>query len=259
MKTERVGSRRMARTGWTTPERRCPAHGTPLELCFDETDYGAWSEELRPMFDHDDNRVQWRCDACVGAWTEGYFLSSDPAAAAARAKARLVLKCPRCGSRRVGHTCMAECCEEHACQDCHAHLDGHVTVTKAGPKGFVSRAPGPHLAVMMSVGEAPAVRSGVKRRWRRCGVHDTPMELVFVSLVDGRPGPLAVAWRCGRCRRSTTESTFRRLRRGFVAEVSAGGKCPACRSTALESLGASGARAQCAACGAQLDFKLTLA
>jgi len=122
---ERLDNRDIRRTGWLTGVRRCPLHDCELELCFDETDHATWHHAFR----HDDNRVSWRCDRCVGRWTENHFLypASRPVVGP-----RLVVTCPACGGRRVSHTCVVGCCESHACVDCGAAYDVRARVVTPG-------------------------------------------------------------------------------------------------------------------------------
>ena len=132
MQVERTGDHTTARTGWQTTARRCPLHGSALELTFDETDYATSEWEGRATFDHDDNRVLWHCATCVGSYTENYFLyRSGFRLPPAR---RLLLRCPQCGSRRVTHTCVPECCNSHACLSCHRGFEIRLELIERGHK-----------------------------------------------------------------------------------------------------------------------------
>jgi DNA-directed RNA polymerase subunit RPC12/RpoP len=252
MHTEQIEGGTVRRTGWTTSARQCPVHGADLELTFDETDRSGL-RQFRPMFDHDDNRIRWRCDACVGAYTESYFLARTGLDLDAL-RARLRLRCPACGSKRVDHTCVPECCESHACVDCGGSFDARVELTRpadasrAGPKKSVP------LDVAVSGPAAPAIRSGFTREFRRCDKHGTALELVFVRLPmdeeDG--GHLQLAWWCDACGRSWTEQCFRHLRRDFVPDARPGATCPSCSSTHLVTTGDDEGGARCTRCGAEM-------
>ncbi len=99
---ERVEGCDVLRTGWTTDARRYPVHDERLALCFDETDYSTWTPDQQVPFNHDDNRVGWRCEACVGSWPENYFLDRR---GTPQPVARLLLTCPQCLGRISGVRC----------------------------------------------------------------------------------------------------------------------------------------------------------
>jgi Zn finger protein HypA/HybF involved in hydrogenase expression len=249
-----AGSKTELRTGWHTPARSCPVHASPLELVFDETDYSGWVHATA-VFDHDDNRVQWHCAACVGSWTESYFLTPKGPDVEGVAD-RLRLRCPTCGSLRVSHACVPECCEDHECLDCGGSYDARAEVVSPGTeKPRVSPLP---THVILETGEDPSVRSGFIRDFRRCPKEGSPLELVFLSAssdpaCDDR---LLLAWRCDTCERSWTEPHFRHLRHTFVPTAVAAVSCPLCRGTSLASVGVDGVHARCRDCDAALLIHL---
>jgi Zn finger protein HypA/HybF involved in hydrogenase expression len=98
-KLEKLQGCDVRRTGWRTGARRCPVHDEPLELCFDETDYSKWKAGHQVPFKHDDNRIRWHCDPCVGSWLENHFLDRSTS----RPARRLILRCPVCESPRLNH------------------------------------------------------------------------------------------------------------------------------------------------------------
>src|SRR5262249_34294039 len=116
------------RTGWTTAARRCPVHSGPLELCFDETDHSSGSAAQPVTVSHDDNRIRWLCDRCVGSWFENHFLYTSPSSLTPR----LIPRCPACESPRVGHECVPACCTKHACLDCGATFAAEARVLVPG-------------------------------------------------------------------------------------------------------------------------------
>jgi len=73
-KTETINAHTVFRSGQYYAFRVCPKHGCELELCVDDTDFSAWSAGHAPLYDHDDNRVCWRCDECLGFWLENHFI-----------------------------------------------------------------------------------------------------------------------------------------------------------------------------------------
>lgn len=243
------------RTGWTTSHRRCPVHGQDLELTFDETDYSAWVAPAgfpaaNPMFRHDDNRILWRCNLCVGSWTENHFLYGI---LPVPPHERFLVSCPKCGSRRVTHTCVPECCDSHECLDCGAELTPEVELLEPGAP---SRSPGLRsIDVAVSASYAPLARSGSTRAFRRCERDGCELELVIVDLNEGaEPDPLpAVAWACAKCDRWWAESCFRALRRCFVDEATPAVVCPTCRSSRMTPHEKG---AKCGDCGAVLSVRL---
>ncbi len=252
--TKKAVKKTVMRTGWHTAARSGPVHGSPLELVFDETDYSGWAHATA-VFDHDDNRVQWHCPACVGCWTESYFLTPKGADVEGVAD-RLRLRCPTCGSLRVNHTCVPECCEDHECVDCGAKYEGRVEAVSPGnEKASGSSAP---TQVILDTGADPSVRSGFIREFRRCPKEGSPLELVFLSGSSGpaRGHPLLLAWRCDTCERSWTEPHFRHLRHTFVPDAVAAACCPSCRGTSLASVGVDGLHARCRDCDAVLVIHL---
>ena len=208
-KIEKIENSEIRRTGWTTVARRCPVHEDPLELCFDETDYSKWTASA--MFDHDDNRIRWRCERCIGSWVENHFLRDDD-----QPRRRLLLACPSCGSMRLDHQCDPGCCESHACLDCRAEFDAKAQLVRPG------RTPGdPVLSnprnISMSQGGTPLIRSGFTRSFRACDQHG-PMELGFITMWEDQP-PTLLAWYCAGCNRTSTEPSFRTQRREFVPDA----------------------------------------
>lgn len=236
-KTERVDRGEIRRTGWITDARRCPKHDEPLELCFDEADYSTWSP--RTAFDHDDNRVRWRCESCGGAWLENVFIDSY---SPEHEPDRLRLQCPICSGRRVTHECVPACCERHACVDCGAALSLQVELIQHGSqpsddatwdgRGFYGG-----VFLERKGPPEPRYRSSWTRSFRQCSLHDLALELVFVA-VDEEP-PRLLAWYCAECACAWTETQFRRAHWRFVPDATPGALCPSCHDqvTYTESRG----------------------
>ena len=252
---EHVGFEDIRRTGWLSEARRCPVHMVPLELCFDETDRSKWrNEDTWPSplsFDHDDNRIRWRCDRCVGSWVENYFLEkysiSPPA---------LRLQCPQCSGRRVTHQCAVGCCDEHRCIDCGADFNAQVELVSPGGEPREKRR-FPIVGLVMSVPGAPQepFRSGWTRSFRKCPKHSTPLELVMMACMDDPPSQ--VGWYCAECCRSFSEPYFRNVRVRFVSDANPGAVCPTCGNLDLASVGRSQEnQANCPQCDAVVRIRL---
>ncbi|MBI5533538.1 MAG: hypothetical protein HY898_12540 [Deltaproteobacteria bacterium] len=248
MPTEKIDSCTILRTGWIAQERRCPEHGCALELTFDETDYASWAQEHQVPFNHDDNRIRWRCESCVGSWTENHFLYSSKA----KRRARLLLRCPSCSGNRVTHNCVPACCEKHVCIDCGAAFNARVETITSGRLREVNQ-DGIDPAIMLSLSGTPAIRSGFKRDFRKCPTHGTAMELAFVRLYQETSQTL-LGWFCATCSRTWSESHFRAERRDFIADATAAVQCPVCGEDDVESVGTW--KARCLACGSSLRISL---
>lgn len=257
MTIDKIEHGTVRRTGWVTQARRCPIHGSALELTFDETDRSSWKDKV--PFDHDDNRVRWRCDACNGSYTENWFLYRD---GLRRGPAPLILNCPVCGGRRVTHECVPGCCEQHSCLDCGTGLEAKVELVKPGSPSTSEQREGATSNLMMSCPAEPKIRSGFARAFRRCASHGTALELAFVESgllnSDASEDDFLLAWYCGTCGRSWTESCFRVSRRGFIPDAIPGGQCPQCSSIDLVTAGDEGSWARCVSCGATLQFILSI-
>lgn len=251
---EQVEGQTVRRTGWNSDARRCPVHGDRLELCFDETDYSSWSPGHQVPFNHDDNRIRWRCATCVGSWLENYFLAASGDAPSPRP---LLLTCPQCSSRRVTHDCVPACCAQHVCVDCGTMLELMVEVTALGTATNPEQPQPRATCVIMSVPNVvdPSQRSGWSRPYRLCPVHNEPLELVVIPFSDESP-PTLLAWYCNCCTRSWTEPTFRHLRRQFAPDASPGAVCPHCYSESIENAGMSGNDARCLRCRSTLSLRL---
>lgn len=265
MRIEELGRQRIARTGWMTDARCCPLHGGGLELTFDETEYAAGPASFPVVAGaHDDNRVRWRCEACVGSYTENFFLRgpgfSPPSAG------RLILPCPRCGSRRVYHECVPACCEQHACVDCGGTYNARVELLERGrpdPRDSADELGALHADgrdARMSVPGVPAYRSGFTRSFRCCPdkAGHGPLELVFlVQFAESLPSdPKLLAWYCAACKRSWTEACFHHHEIGFIPDAEPGAVCPECGSSQLESPLKGGPDARCTECGARIRVHL---
>lgn len=251
--TETIAGCLVRRTGWTTSHRRCPVHSLDLELCFDETDYSTWTPEHQAPFNHDDNRVRWRCSACCGSWLENQFLLPRRGL-----RERLLLKCPSCSSVRVSHDCVPECCGSHTCIDCGASFDLVVELEGPATKARVEEAEAVHLNMIVRTRDQPADRdrSGWHRDYRRCPEHGSSLELVFVSVYGDLPAVLA--WRCPQCALSLSEPCFQHARWYFVPDVTPAAVCPSCKEGHLVSpFGTSDTLAKCLECGATARLKLT--
>ncbi len=251
---ERIDGREIRRTGWTTTARRCPRHDLPLELCFDETDLSRWSRGHQAPFNHDDDRVRWRCAACVGAWTESFFLEGRRRTPA---PVPLVLSCPSCASHRVTHGCEPGCCGLHVCVDCGAQLDAVVDLITPGDRFPVERLPERALVAFGAGGPPPPEsRSGWSREFRRCPDDDRSLELVFIALLD--EAPTVLGWYCSRCMRSWSESSFRHLRTWFAPDARPATPCPTCGNWHPTLLPDQPGLAECLECGCRLRITLVL-
>jgi hypothetical protein len=264
MRKEKVNGQQIARTGWTTTARCCPVHGSALELVFDETDRSSWSSSFPKVDSKDDeNRVRWRCEACVGSYTENYFIRAPDFRPPS--PHRLLLRCPSCGSRRVSHDCVPECCEQHGCPDCSTGFVARVELVERGSRKSGSDEDSdsqvvPRRDLRMTTGGPPAHRSGFTRDFRRCPkpAHREPLELVFLPWGDSSlsSAPLLLGWYCAACDGSWTESCFHHHERGFISDASPGVSCAQCASTQVESEGDDGVSARCTTCGARLRVHL---
>lgn len=250
-KLERVEGCDVRRTGWKTGARRCPVHADALELCFDETDYASWSAGHQAPFNHDDNRVRWRCDTCVGSWLENHFLEEGALPVATR----LILTCPRCASRRVTHECVPACCGSHKCIDCGAGFELAANIVEPGARKTAAATPGgKNVILSASTNIRSDCRSGWTRTFRRCPEHQSPLELVIIAIGDEPPELLA--WHCKACQRTWTEPSFRHLRLKFAPDANPGAVCPQCQSEALTSVSTEGNIAKCQSCGSTISLVL---
>lgn len=263
MRKEQIQGELIARTGFTTEARRCPIHRSALELVFDETERSTWSPGFPPLAGADDvNRVRWRCEVCVGSYTENYFVRDvgfrPPAAR------RLLLRCPLCGSRRVTHGCVPECCEQHVCADCNKGFEARVELVVRGDKMGSDDDDGPAHGVRDSktrIPGTPALRSGFTRDFRRCpnAAHKKPLELVLLPMSEGdvADAPVLLGWYCAACSASFSESCFHHRERGFISDAAPAVGCPQCGSLHIELASEDGdGDARCGACGAQLRIHL---
>lgn len=266
MRREEIERELIARTGFVTEARRCPIHGAALELVFDETDRSKWSNGFPVVAGaHDVNRVRWRCEVCVGSYTENYFCRSLTTFRPPAAK-RLLLRCPSCGSRRVTHGCVPECCEQHACPDCKKGFEARVELVHRGEQKYSDDELPEHgfRDYQTRIPGRPALRSGFTREFRRCPnpEHRAPLELVLLLMSEGYvpEAPMLVGWYCAACDASHSESCFHHHERGFISDATPAVCCPQCGSTNVEltdpeDQSADGA-ARCKRCGAQLRIHL---
>lgn len=252
---EEISGHSVRRTGWTTPMRRCPIHDDALELCIDETDFAAWSAEHQAPFNHDDDRVRWRCERCIGSWLENWFLYRRTSRTPESLTKGLRIQCPHCGSLRVTHQCVPECCDAHARIDCRRGFSAaaHVVASSGPPRSERANVPeGNDGASITNVPGIPPVRSGICLEFRTCPKHRTPLELVFLELRSapdtGASG--ALAWFCSDCVRSWSEASFRHHRSDFVPDGTAAVNCPAChRDSVVTSDGVH----RCEICGQVIE------
>ena len=240
--------------------RRCPIHDGPLELCIDDTDYSGWSTMHRSLYDHHDNRIKWRCDHCLGYWLENYFIDQTESNRRFRVESLLlVLWCPSCGSKRVTHGCVPECCEHHVCADCGRDFNAAVQVSASG---VGTPGPAETFRDRSSTGAGPfksdsMTRTGIRRSYRTCE-RGCASELELV-LVASPAGELEAAWCCTACERVTYEVGALRARRpGFQSEVNPGVVCPQCSSSAVRSREPDEPQGlcECVACGSVLEVSL---
>jgi len=241
----------LTRTGQSFDFRRCPKHDLPLELCVDDTDFSTWSEGHQLPYNHHENRVGWRCDACLGGWYENHFIAQRPS----RPHTRLILACPACGSRRVDHQCVAGCCGRHACGDCGADLESAVQLIAPGDRARDLPPGGPTSSGGITAFEG-VQRTGLHRSWRRCSRHpDTALELSIVQRMGGR---YDTGWVCEQCSRVWLEEGFHVRRLRFGAEVEADALCPQCQCGPLDSIDGEPGRCVCWSCGALVEVTLEI-
>jgi Zn finger protein HypA/HybF involved in hydrogenase expression len=257
---EQVAGNVVRRTGWTSDARRCPVHGDLLELCFDETDYSSWSPMHQAAFNHDDNRVRWRCPTCVGSWFESFFLEEPNRPLPDQQ--RFLLTCPVCSGRRLTHECVPACCGQHRCIDCGARFELAVDLLEIGTPGQdKEQEQDQHrqrpIDVLLStaIAVSPAYRSGWVRPYRLCPEHKSPLELVFVSETEEEP-PTLLAWHCDACQRSWTEPLFRHLRRRFAPDATPGAMCPHCHSEWISASEGADNIVTCRSCNSTLRLRL---
>jgi hypothetical protein len=169
-----------------------------------------------------------------------------------------VLRCPGCGSRRVTHGCVPECCEHHVCADCGRDFDATVRVCERGsdtPRAIETFRDRSHIGAGPFEPES-MTRTGIRRAYRACERGCvSKLELVLVASDD----EVEAAWCCDSCERVTYEvGALRAKRPGFQSEVHPGVLCPECFSSAVRSCepDAPQSLCECAACGAVLEISL---
>jgi hypothetical protein len=264
-RVEQLRGRLLRRTGWLTPLRACPVHDLPLELCFDETEFGKWSDGHQPLYNHDENRVCWRCDECVGTWLENWFMyRPDLVRASPKERVeRLMLTCLACGSRRIGHDCVPACCGEHSCRDCGATFEVSARIVEPGiapeeDEPLPCWGPVAESFGGTSSGDEAGVRSGHCAEFRSCPKCGTPRELIIVGERTPAEDGTRVAWFCGTCNRSETEGSFHRVRSYFAPDAAAGCDCPTCGSRGALVTRDDG-RTRCERCGATAEITIAAA
>ena len=108
----------MNRTGIVTKHRRCPRHGSPLEVAVVD-DYDALTY------------LNWWCIDCGGYWSELYFTMRLEAKLPVMGLVRnFQIGCPRCGSLRTSRACSFDCCDCHYCNDCEGYFDINYEITR---------------------------------------------------------------------------------------------------------------------------------
>jgi len=247
------------RTGQTSEHRICPKHQTELELCINDTDYSKWSVSFQPVHNNNDNRVAWRCDACIGYWFENHFIDETEWSRPRRIEcAQLVLCCPSCNSRRVTHTCDPGCCGSHKCLDCESEFKSHVELIRKGKtrpyesprlRGQGWNSSGPFEPDHMH-------RTGVQRDYRKCEKGDHgDLELILIDPI--RICDAQVGWYCKVCNRVLYEvGGYRTARFGFQNEAQALAVCPQCSRAYLDSTDLDSGQCRCVVCEAEIQVTL---
>jgi hypothetical protein len=231
--TEELPSFTVFRSRRTFPFRNCPRHGGELELCVNDTDYSKWPAGHQPLYNHHDNRIAWRCESCLGFWFENHFINatldsvwSDKASD----EARLRFSCPACGSFRMHHLCIPECCGHHRCFACGTEFDAETLLIHRGtrPESKVLSVALDATTSERTFEPEKDLRTGVTRSYRSCPEHPSrKLELVFMK--DSYVDAYHAAWLCDACSRAQYEyGAFRRQHWYFRHEVKPGAKCPVC-------------------------------
>lgn len=235
--TEELPSFTVFRSRRTFPFRNCPRHGGELELCVNDTDYSKWPAGQQSLFNHHDNRITWRCEPCLGFWFENHFiataLDSVESDEPDEPRPQLRFSCPVCGSLRMHHLCVPECCGLHRCFACGTELEAETLLVH---QGTWPRPENKVLSVVLDsrLSSRPFepetdLRTGVTRSYRSCPEHPSrKLELVFMK--DSNVDAYHAAWLCGACSRAQYEyGGFRRRSFYFKNEVKPGAMCPVCR------------------------------
>jgi hypothetical protein len=248
------------------PFRRCPKHDTELELCLNDTDFSKLFVQNRPLPNHHENRIEWRCDTCLIFWNENYFLRKDtPHYQIELPTAQLLLFCPICGSKRVTHSCTPACCTDHECVDCNAKFTAHIELVKTGNKKIVQEDETPLYSIYCPMScllkSAETTLTGILRTYRKCPDHqEEPLELAFVHAINNIPlKPIEPGWYCKLCKRVHFErGTYRIAHVSYFYEVHAAVECPACHTFEVNSISNSenGCTCECLTCGALLRVSL---
>lgn len=98
------------RTGIFSEFRKCPRHGSQLEVGVREG-----SELL--------TNLEWWCAECRGGWSELYFTMKVEASLPLMAMSRrFTFRCPTCASKRISRSCNFDCCDYHYCSDCKQYF-----------------------------------------------------------------------------------------------------------------------------------------
>lgn len=233
--------------------RSCPRHGIALSLCVDDTP----TEELgHDSQKHDDNRILWHCEKCLAYWNENFFVGGAVHAGVPELRARLILTCTKCGSPKVNHTCVPDCCEEHECEECETSLSAVITLLAPGlPEHEWKRMPAVGRLVQHG---GPDKSSGIFRSYRACPRgHAGELELVVFDEAASEIN--RIGWRCAECKNTFPEvGAFRRWEEQCTPEAQAGALCPHCHGPFLDTEVTSreGTRAVCSCCSAVVSLTL---
>ena len=269
-KEETVRGQTRFRTGQYFSFRKCPKHGTELELCINDTDYSTWSVGHQLRYNHHCNRIEWRCDECLMFWNENYFIRTHFPVHIQLPSAQLLLLCPHCGSKRMTHDCVPECCTTHYCIDCQARFSAQITVTQPGQQKNMENHEdereneeeiwGDVCPSSCRYTATDTTMTGIMRSYRTCPDHDgdEPLELVFCH--EYAREYVDPAWYCRRCQRIYLErGLFRPVYQWFSYEAHATVVCPTCHSCEIQSLSIptkEGSSCTCLLCGAVLEVRL---
>ena len=116
----------------------------------------------------------------MAVWLENHFLLPD---STLHEQPRFLLRCPSCGSPRVDHKCVPECCNRHRCLDCHSHLEATVELVLAGTRARTrTRGRFGLLSYSRVRDDEVLTRTGLVRSWRQCHKHpEEGLELAMLQ------------------------------------------------------------------------------
>lgn len=264
-KEEIINGQTRYRSGKYYSFRRCPKHNCNLELCINDTDFSEWSDGHQQLYNHHENRIEWRCDSCYIFWNENYF-QKEASPKTELPLSQLVLICPICESERVTHECTPLCCTDHYCIDCKSRFTAEIDPIKKGYKKITDDEDvldSEFCPADSQFQKTKTSMTGIFRKYRKCPNHkNEPLELVFIHAIDAVPIRIEQpAWFCKLCNRVYFEcGNYRRSHKLFSFEVRAAIECPFCNTFEINS-GSNSKReciSECISCGALLRIKLYL-